>query len=252
MALSSIPTINPYFYPHRSAFSPEPLQLRFSSLLSLEFHIQSWDFDLHSPCHLHLPHPIIYILSDIIICQILKPEAQSHPKLCPLTPNASQPNPRQSHQFCLPNALSHIPLPTTITLAQATSLSHPDPCKIFLRVLSASILCPTWKTKWTLIQKMNFIPWLTPCSDTSLHSKQNANFSHDQQGHGWLMCPVQLHPGAYFLLTIEILWRWTHWFHRCTDLVPISQEPLLSSYPLPGWPLALPFCSQLSPQGCQI
>ena len=123
----------------------------------------------------------------------------------------------KSHQFCLPNALSHITLPTTITLVQATSISHPDPCKIFLRVLSAFWQCPTWKTKWTLTQKTNFIPLLTPCSDTSLHSKQNADFSHDQQGHGWLMCPVQLRPGAYFLLTTKILWHWTHWFHRCTD-----------------------------------
>ena len=97
VALSSIPTINPYFYPHRSALSPEPLQLCFSTFLSLEFHIQSWDLDLHSPSHLHLPHPIIYILiSDIIICQILKPETQSHPKLCPLPPSASQPNPLAS------------------------------------------------------------------------------------------------------------------------------------------------------------
>ena len=36
------------------------------------------------------------------------------------------------------NALIHITFPTTITLVQATSITHPDPWKSFLRVLSAS------------------------------------------------------------------------------------------------------------------
>lgn len=89
--------------------------------------------------------------------------------------------------------------------------------------------------------KMNFIPLLTPCSDTSLHSKQNANCSHDQQGHGWPMCPAQLHPGAYFLLTTEILHLTPSipYMHRLVKLSHGNPLPgVLSSYPFPGWPLA--------------
>ena len=60
VALSSIPTINPYFYPHRSAFSPEPLQLRFSFAVARISHskLRFWSsFTLSpappTPYHLH-------------------------------------------------------------------------------------------------------------------------------------------------------------------------------------------------------